>query len=37
MESRTIDMEREPGKTTSILKYSNMESAAKAHKGSNDD
>ncbi len=30
MESRTIDMEKEPGKTTSILKYNNMESDANA-------
>ena len=36
MESRTIDMEREPGKMTGILKYKNMESDAKAKKGSND-
>jgi len=35
MESRTIDMEREPGKMTGILKYNNMESAAKALNGHN--
>ncbi len=36
MESRTIDTEREPGKMTSILKYNNMESNAKAKIVSND-
>ena len=36
METRTIDIESEPGKMTSILKYNNMESNAKAKKGSND-